>query len=74
MKYKHFVKWCNERAADGQWSLDIVRECLTIIETMKHISFWKRKKIWSEISDDVEKNIVIPVNNEIKRRKENNNV
>jgi hypothetical protein len=28
MKYKEFVKWCNERACDGAWSIGTAMSCL----------------------------------------------
>lgn len=77
MKYKEFVRWCNERACDGCWSSNTAMICINIINNMKSISFWKRKREWNKISNDVYNEIVLPINRkieELKRQKGKNNV
>lgn len=71
MKYKEFVRWCNERAGDGCWSYNTAMICINIINTMKSIPFWKQKQEWNNISNDILNNIVLPTNRKIKEiRKE----
>lgn len=39
MKYKEFVRWCNERACDGCWGLNTAMICINIINNMTSIPF-----------------------------------
>lgn len=71
MKYKEFRKWCNDRAFDGCWSMANARHCIVVIETFKHIPFWKREKVWkTTYKDFILNSIVIPTNNIIANLKE----
>lgn len=54
MKYKEFVDWCNERACDGCWDMETATLCLNVITTMKSVPFWRRKKLWTAIKNDLE--------------------
>lgn len=69
MKYKEFVRWCNERACDGCWGFITAMTCINIINNMKSIPFWKRKKEWNKISEDVYNEIVLPINKKIEQLK-----
>ena len=64
MSFKEFVRWCNERACDGCWSMGTAITCMNIMHTVKDTPFWKRKKAWAEINEDdiIYKNIVEPTN------------
>lgn len=44
MTYKQFGEWCNARAADGCWSLDIAILCCEIYSKVLKLSFFKRRK------------------------------
>lgn len=67
MTYKEFYRWCQDRAHDGCWSLMTALVCMEIIEQMKAIPFWRRKKKWNEIEHRVVTEIVNPTNEHIRR-------
>ena len=67
MKYKKFVRWCNDRAFDGCWGFHEATICLNIIDSIKKFPFWKREKEWKKISNEVLNTIVIPINQKIER-------
>lgn len=46
--YKEFKTWCNERAQDGQWGFAAAQASIIILDNMKEIGFWSRKKVWRE--------------------------
>ena len=48
MTFKEFNKWCNERAADGCWSLNTAITCIAINVYMNKVPFYRRKKVWKE--------------------------
>lgn len=48
MKYKDFLDWCNDRATDGGWTLQLATECIKIIEELQNIPWWKRNKVWKK--------------------------
>lgn len=54
MTYKEFIAWCNERACDGCWDMETAIHCLNIITVMKSVPFWRRKKLWIAIKNDIE--------------------
>lgn len=58
MKYKEFIRWCNERAADGCWSMATAIYCIDITEKINKLPFWKREKEWQKISEFVVDNVV----------------
>lgn len=64
LSFKEFVRWCNERACDGCWSMGTSIMCMRIIHAVNDKPFWKRKKAWAEINEDdnVYKSIVEPIN------------
>ena len=61
MKYKEFVKWCNERACDGCWSFITATTCIQIMGHIKQFPFWRREKEWQKIKDEVERDIVTAI-------------
>lgn len=66
MKFKEFVTWASDRAADGFWSCQIAVVSLAIIEDVKKIPFWKRERIWRDkYEKDVLNDLVRPVNKRI---------
>ena len=69
MTYKEFVDWCNERACDGCWSRDTAICCINIVRHIRHLPFWKRKKEWLRIKDEVERGIVSVINEKIQALK-----
>lgn len=63
MKFKDFVKWCNNRASDGRWDFISATCCINIIEKVRKEKWWRRKKYWKEKYEcDVLKDIIIPIN------------
>ena len=58
MRYKEFIGWCNERAADGCWSMATAIYCIDIITKINKLPFWKREKEWQKISEFVVDNVV----------------
>ena len=50
MKYKEFVKWCNERACDGDWSATMAMASISVMNTVNDLYFWQREKRWKEIN------------------------
>ena len=67
MKFREFVSWCNQRAADGCWGILEAMVCIDIIGTVRKEQFWKREKLWKEnYADDVLEHIVNPIEKKIK--------
>lgn len=64
MSYAEFLKWCNQRAADGCWGMEVAITCIAIIHHMQTTPFFKRKKRWTEVNlnNQVYKDIVAPIN------------
>lgn len=48
MKYKEFVKWCNERACDGCWGIRLAMDCICAMEDINKEFFWQREKTWQK--------------------------
>lgn len=65
MKFKEFVKWCNERACDGCWGSNEAIICINIIQDIRSKPFWKRNKEWKKLEPEVTTKIVNPINNKI---------
>ena len=66
MKFREFVSWCNQRAADGCWGILEAMVCVDIIETVHKERLWKREKFWKEkYADDVLEQIVSPIEKKI---------
>ena len=65
MKYKEFYKWCSDRTFDGCWGMYEAIICINIIEDFKKTPFWKRKKKWEEMKEEIVTNIVEPINKKI---------
>lgn len=59
MKYKDFIDWCNDRATDGDWNLQLATECINIIEEFKKIPWWKRNKIWKQIYEQQVASLIV---------------
>ena len=66
MTYKEFQAWCNERACDGCWGMQEAMLCIEVMKVINKLPFWKRKKVWNEIKDDMEQNVIVPINEKIK--------
>ena len=72
MKFKEFSRWCNDRAADGCWSMITAMCCIDILNDIRKEPFWRREKIWkSKYEKDVVNDIVKPIEQKIKDYKEN---
>lgn len=48
MKFREFVRWCNERASDGCWGLIEAVICISIMQVVREQHFWKMEKYWKE--------------------------
>ena len=48
MTFKEFVSWCNDRAADGCWGINAATVCISIVNEVRELPFWKREKFWKE--------------------------
>lgn len=67
MKFKEFRNWCNQRACDGGWGMQIAIICLDVVDTVNKKPFWKREKFWEEnFEQDVLKGIVEPIEKKIR--------
>ena len=63
MKYKEFVKWCNQRACDGQWGINTAIRCIEVINHINELPFWKKERVWKQNFESAILNeIVYPVN------------
>ena len=72
MKFREFVSWCNQRAADGCWGMLEAMVCVDIIETVRKERFWKREKLWKEkYAYDVLEQIVNPIEKKIEEMARN---
>lgn len=50
MTFKEFNNWCNQRACDGCWGMKEAIICMRIGEEVYKFPFWKREKVWKELS------------------------
>lgn len=70
MKFKEFVDWCNDRAADGCWSIATATFCIDIINTILKQPFWKREKFWKSVYEEmIVRDIVYPIEEKIEERR-----
>lgn len=66
MSFKEFYRWCSNRAHDGCWGYSEAICCLSIIDEIKKLPFWKRDKKWRECEREVVSQIVEPTNDKIR--------
>ena len=67
MKFRQFIKWCNDRACDGCWDMLTAITCSDLIDRVRKIPFWKREKYWRDnYEKPVLKGIITPLENKIK--------
>lgn len=70
MTYKEFLAWCNDRACDGFWSLEVALCCTDLAHRLYRKPFWKRKKEWLKIKDEIEiEKVVYAINEKIQALK-----
>ena len=69
MTYKEFVSWCNDRACDGCWSMGTAMYCIEVMNNINHLPFWKRKKEWLKIKDEIERDVVSVIDAKIQELK-----
>lgn len=69
MKFKDFVRWCNERVCDGCWGFQTARICIDILRQVRRRPFWKREKAWQAINEGhwIETMIIDPINQKIEQ-------
>ena len=48
ISYAEFKEWCNERCCDGQWSMSQAVVSIDILQAMRKVWFWKRRRLWRE--------------------------
>ena len=65
MTFKEFNEWCNRRACDGCWDMYTALYCSVIYSKINKLPFWKRKKAWDEVKDDIEKGVVQVIDEKI---------
>ena len=66
VKFKEFVKWCNDRAADGCLGPVTAIACISIVEEIRKLPFWKRENYWKENHEgQVLEEIVMPIEKKI---------
>ena len=63
--FKEFIEWSNERAADGFWGIDTAIICININHHIKKFPFWRREKEFQKLKDELNKEIIIPINEKI---------
>ena len=61
MTYRQFVKWMNDRAADGQWGMAHSMAAVGLLTAVKEQAFWSRRKFWRNIGEAAAKAIVADV-------------
>jgi hypothetical protein len=67
MKYKRFVVWCNDRACDGRWSYVDALICISAVEHINRLPFWKREKVWATCYEStILDSVVVPIECRIK--------
>lgn len=63
--FKEFIEWSNERAGDGFWGIDTAIICININHHIKKFPFWRREKEFQKLKDELNKEIIIPINEKI---------
>ncbi len=63
MTYKEFGKWCNARATDGCWPVQIAIMCCEEYSKVTKLSFFKKRKQLKKIIPKSYQDIVDFVNN-----------
>ena len=68
MKFKEFMKWCNQRAHDGCWGMTEAITCISIVDKVRAQPCWKREKVWKDkYVQSIVNNIIIPTNKLIEK-------
>lgn len=71
MTYKEYLAWCNDRACDGCWSLQVAVVCCDIAKRILRVPWWRRKKEWLKIKDEIDiEKVVDCINEKIESWKE----
>jgi hypothetical protein len=68
--FKEFSSWCNERAADGKWSMNTAIACSTMCTEMYKVWWFKREKVWKEKYEKDALSIFNEINRKIELEKE----
>jgi hypothetical protein len=68
MTYKEFKNWCNDRSHDGCWGLTEAITCISAYEVVSIEPFWKREKVWNNLENREEIELMITKTNEIIER------
>ena len=63
MTFKQFKAWCNNRAADGCWSMRTTMLCIGIITRIDEFHFWEREKVWKRFEKEVLEFVIVPIDN-----------
>lgn len=61
MTYRQFVKWMNDRSADGQWGMTHAMAAVGLLMAMKEQRFWNRRRFWKYMGEAEAKAIVADV-------------
>ena len=62
MTYKQFKQWCNERACDGCWGMQVALLCIDVMKEINRLPFWKREKVWKQIEHRMLVEVITPTN------------
>ena len=49
MRYREFVDWCNQRAANGEWGMSEAIKCIATIGIIRKEPFWRREAVWAKL-------------------------
>lgn len=69
MRYREFVDWCNQRAANGEWGMSEAIKCIATIGIIRKEPFWRREAVWQNYyAPGIIFNIVQPINEMLKEK------
>ena len=75
MTFKQFRDWCNQRSADGRWGCIEAMACVSLIDEINKVCFWKRENVWKEKHEkQILDEIVNPINKMIEVYSKKNTV
>lgn len=61
MKFKEFVKWCEQNSSNYNWNDTMNSYCENIINEVYSIKWWLRERIWKKDYEDIVlRNVVTP--------------
>jgi hypothetical protein len=61
MSFAEFKDWCNQRAADGCWSLNTAVFCLDLMRHIQKMRPWNKERAWKRFEKEIIDGIVTPI-------------